>query len=308
VPENGIILESDRLLLEVSFDFLMFANHESVLGKAAKRFNYEFPIRFDFLDTMDGGNLSLQCHPTTQYIKEHFGENFTQDETYYILDTAEDAKVYVGFQENIDQTEFKEKLKNSFQNNTPVEVEQYVQTFPARKHDLFLIPSGTVHCSGKNTMVLEISATPYIYTFKMYDWLRMDLKGLPRPLNIDRAFQNLNFSRKGEKVKQELLSRQEVIKQGIDWQLVSLPTHPEHFYAIHRIEFDSTVEIATEGQCHILSLVEGIEITVRTGILEQPIHYAETFVVPAAAGSYVLMNQGKSHAKVVKAFVKDEHC
>ncbi|MDO1446435.1 ROK family protein [Rhodocytophaga aerolata] len=308
VPENGIILESDRRLLEVSFDFLMYAGHDSVLGKAAKRFNYEFPIRFDFLDTIDGGNLSLQCHPTTKFIKEHFGENFTQDETYYILDAGEEAKVYLGFQENIDQVEFKAKLEDSFQNNTPVEVENYVQTFPAHKHDLFLIPSGTVHCSGKNTMVLEISATPYIYTFKMYDWLRLDLKGLPRPLNIDRAFQNLNFERKGEKVQEELLSRQEVIKQGTDWQLLSLSTHPEHFYAIHRIEFDSTVEIATEGHCHILSLVEGSTITVRTGTLEQTIHYAETFVVPAAAGTYFLINQGNSRAKVVKAFVKDDHC
>ncbi|QHT70682.1 ROK family protein [Rhodocytophaga rosea] len=308
VPENGIILESNRHLLEVSFDFLMFAGNESVLGKAARRFKYEFPIRFDFLDTFDGGNLSLQCHPTTKFIQANFGENFTQDETYYILDAKEEAKVYLGFQENINKTEFREKLEDSFQNNTPVEVEKYVQVFPAQKHDLFLIPNGTVHCSGKNTMVLEISATPYIYTFKMYDWLRLDLKGLPRPLNIDRAFRNLDFERKGEKVQQQLLSKPEVIKKGQDWQLINLSTHEEHFYAIQRIEFDSSVEIATEGQCHILSLVEGSSITVRTGALEQTIHYAETFVVPAAAGSYVLINEGKSQAKVVKAFVKDDHC
>lgn len=308
VPENGIILESGHLLLEVSFDFLMFTGHRSILGKAAERFKYEFPIRFDFLDTVDGGNLSLQCHPTTPYIKDNFGENFTQDETYYILDSAEDAKVYVGFQENIKKEEFKSIVEDSFQNNTPVEVENYVQVFPARKHDLFLIPSGTIHCSGKNTMVLEISATPYIYTFKLYDWLRLDLQGLPRPLNIDRAFENLNFGRKGKKVEQELLSRQEVIRQGTDWQLVNLSTHQEHFYAVHRIEFDSTIEVETEGQCHILSLLEGSCIIVRTGTLEQQIHYAETFVVPAAAGTYLLTNQGNLRAKVVKAFVKDDHC
>jgi predicted NBD/HSP70 family sugar kinase/mannose-6-phosphate isomerase class I len=308
VPENGIILESGRRLLEVSFDFLMFAGNEAILGKAADRVKYEFPIRFDFLDTFDGGNLSLQCHPSKKFIEENFGENFTQDETYYILDAKEEANVYLGFQEDINSSDFKAVLEESFQHNSPVEVEKYVQVFPAQKHDLFLIPNGTIHCSGKNNMVLEISATPYIYTFKMYDWLRLDLKGQPRPLNIDRAFENLNFERKGDKVPQELISRQEVIKQGSDWQLVNLSTHPEHFYAIHRIEFDTTVEIATEGQCHILSLVEGNTILVKTGELQQRIHYAETFVIPAMAGSYVLINEGNTRVKVIKAFVKDEYC
>ncbi len=308
VPENGIILESDRRLLEVSFDFLMFAENEAILGKAANRFQYEFPIRFDFLDTFDGGNLSLQCHPTTKFIREHFGETFTQDETYYILDAKEEAKVYLGFQKDTISSEFKAALQESFQENKPVEVEKYVQVFPAQKHDLFLIPNGTVHCSGKNTMVLEISATPYIYTFKMYDWLRLDLKGQPRPLNIERAFQNLNFDRKGEKVREELISKQEVVNQGSDWQLVNLSTHPEHFYAIQRLEFDSMLEITTDNQCHILSLVEGTSILVKTGELTERIHYAETFVIPAKAGSYSLVNEGDTRAKVIKSFVKEDHC
>ncbi len=305
VPENGLVFESDGYLLEVSFDFLMFNNQQQVLGIHAQKFGYEFPIRFDFLDTYDGGNLSIQCHPSLKYIQDNFGETITQDETYYILDCKDTAEVYLGFQENIQPEEFRLVLEASQRENKEVEIKDYVQAHAAQKHDLFLIPNGTVHSAGANNLVLEISATPYIFTFKMYDWLRLDLDGNPRPINIEHAFNNLNFDRKGEKVQAELISKQEVIRQGEGWQLVHVPTHQEHFYDVHRIEFDKEIIIETHNQCHIMMLVEGSAITIKTANgTEQTFAYAETFVVPAAAQSYTLINLGKNRAKVIKAFLK----
>jgi mannose-6-phosphate isomerase class I len=307
-PENGVVFENNGLRFEISIDTLLYYDNQAVLGKAAKRFGYKYPIRFDFLDTMNGDNLSLQCHPSVAYTKQHFGEDFTQDETYYILEAGADAKVYLGFQENIYPEKFKNVLENSFENNLPVAVENYVQVFPAQKHDLFLIPNGTVHCSGTNNLVLEISATPYIFTFKMYDWLRPDLNGNPRTLNIDRAFDNLDFTRKGQVVTDTLISKQTIIKQGPDWQIINLNTHPDHFYAVQRMEFDLLITDVTDDQCLVLSLVEGSSILVKTGDREQVIQYAETFIIPASAGTYQLKNIGKQRAKVIKAFVKDDHC
>ena len=305
VPENGLIFESDGYLLEVSFDFLMFNNQQEVLGAHAQKFGDEFPIRFDFLDTYDGGNLSIQCHPSLKYIQDNFGETITQDETYYILDCKDKAQVYLGFQNNIQPAEFKSALEASQRDNKEVEITNYVQAHAAKKHDLFLIPNGTVHSAGANNLVLEISATPYIFTFKMYDWLRLDLDGNPRPINIEHAFNNLNFERKGEKVRAELISKQEIIEQGADWELVHVPTHQEHFYDVHRIEFDKDITVETHNQCHVMMLVEGSAITIKTANgTEQTFAYAETFVVPAAAQSYTLTNLGNTRAKVIKAFLK----
>ena len=307
-PENGIVIEGNSLLLEVSFDFLLYADHERILGNAAKRFGKEFPIRFDFLDTYDGGNLSIQCHPRTEYIKENFGENFTQDETYYILDCEPNAKVYLGFQEEVNPKAFKNALLDAQQMNIELPVEKYVQKHDVHKHDLFLIPNGTIHASGKNNMVLEISSTPYIFTFKMYDWLRLDLNGQPRPINIEHAFSNLYFERKGSTVVQELISHPLIMEEWQDGRKLKLPTHPVHFYEVDRFEFKGSVQINTNNQCHVCMLVEGESIEVSCDNFFQTFQYAETFVIPAAVKSYQFNYKGNNTAFVVIAYVKEEAC
>src|SRR5688572_6763401 len=304
-PEQGTVLESDGNLLEISFDLLMAHDAQAVLGDHADRFAQQFHIRFDFLDTFSGGNLSVQCHPRPSYIRKHFGEDFTQDETYYILDCKPGANVYLGFQDDIDSAEFRSALENSFHNGMPVEIERFIQTIPSEKHRLFLIPNGTIHCSGTDNLVLEISATPYIFTFKMYDWLRLDLQGKPRPLNIQRAFDNLYFERRGQAVERELIAKPTLLEEGDDWQVFHLPTHPSHFYDVHRIEFNTSVNVRTDGSPHILMLVEGPSLSLETlSGKRQRFNYAETFIVPAAADGYTLINEGIAPAKVVKAYLK----
>lgn len=305
VPENGLVFESDGNLLEIAFDWLMEQNTTGVLGKDAARFGTEFPIRFDFLDTVDGGNLSIQCHPSLNYIQENFGERITQDETYYILDCKEKANVYLGFQENINKEEFRTALEQSFENNSAIDIEQYVQSHEAKKHDLFLIPNGTVHSAGANNLVLEISATPYIFTFKMYDWVRPDLNGNPRPINIDHAFNNLRFERKGESVMSELISAPYTLESNEEYELIHYPTHADHFYDVHRIDFSNKVSIETNNQCHVLMLVEGESIIVKTKNGKSlRFNYAETFVIPANAEAYEITNDGAGKARVIKAFIK----
>jgi predicted NBD/HSP70 family sugar kinase/mannose-6-phosphate isomerase class I len=307
-PENGIVLEGDNNLLEVSFDFLLFAGNQKLLGKAARRFGTEFPIRFDFLDTFNGGNLSVQCHPRPAYAKEHFGENFTQDETYYILDCSPDASVYLGFRESINKDEFETALFDAQQKAMELDVEKYIQKLPSHQHELFLIPNGTIHASGINNLVLEISSTPYIFTFKCYDWLRPGLNGQPRPINIEHAMKNLYFDRKGQYVTEKLIAHPITETEWTGGKKINLPTHEEHFYSVHRYEFNGSITIDTYDQCQVCMLVQGTNIRVRSGDSDTIFYYTETFVIPAATGVYELTSPENETSFVVVAQVKEDHC
>ena len=65
VPEeNSLLLGFGDVSVEIPSINVVFQRPHELLGEAVHaRFGTEFPIRFDFLDTMDGGNLSFQVHP-----------------------------------------------------------------------------------------------------------------------------------------------------------------------------------------------------------------------------------------------------
>ena len=310
VPEeNSLLLGFGNRVLEIPAIDLVFRHPRELLGEPVyARFGTEFPIRFDFLDTMDGGNLSLQVHPLTEYIRQHFGMQYTQDESYYLLDARDDACVYLGLKENINRDGMKRDLRVAQDGGPAFQADQYVNQWPAKKHDHFLIPAGTIHCSGRNGMVLEISATPYIFTFKLWDWGRLGLDGRPRPIHLDHGIRNIKWDRTTSWVRSELINQVSEISRGDGWREERTGLHALEFIETRRHWFIRTVPHDTGGSVNVLNLVDGPEV-----IIESPthnfepftVHYAETFIVPAAVGKYTVRPAipGKESA-TVKAFVR----
>ncbi len=313
VPEeNSLLLGFGAVKVEIPSINLVFAHPHALLGEAVHaRFGTEFPIRFDFLDTMDGGNLSFQVHPLTEYIREKFGMTYTQDESYYLLDATEEGCVYLGLKENVDRERMVAELREAQEDEgLQFDVDKYVNRWPAKKHDHFLIPAGTPHCSGRNSMVLEISATPYIFTFKMWDWGRLGMDGTPRPIHLEHALRNVQWDRTTEWVTENLLNRFETIASGDGWQEERTGLHEREFIETRRHWFTGKVPHATHGGVNVLNLCEGEEVIVESPAGKFPslvIHFAETFIIPASVGEYTIRPHGPSEGKrcgTIKAFVR----
>ncbi|TVP93894.1 MAG: mannose-6-phosphate isomerase [Acholeplasmatales bacterium] len=291
---------------------VVFAQPVALLGDHVHaRFGKEFPIRFDFLDTMGGGNLSLQVHPFTEYIKDTFGMAYTQDESYYILDAGAEGTVWLGLKTGVDQAHLVADLHAAQRGEKPFPAEAYVNVYPAKKHDHISIPAGTIHCSGKDVMVLEISATPYIFTFKMWDWGRLGLDGLPRPIHLDHALKNIDWSRDSAWVEKHLLNPFTTLHETPQTIIERTGLHPtRQFIETHRHTSTEAVDHETHGSVNMLNLVEGVEATVSsmTDAFEPFIvHYAETFIIPAALTHYRITPSGPSHGQAIttiKAFVR----
>lgn len=312
VPEeNSLLLGFGDVRVEVPSINLVFQHPRELLGDAVHgRFGTEFPIRFDFLDTMDGGNLSFQVHPLTEYIQDKFGMNYTQDESYYLLDATEEGTVYLGMKEGIDRRQMESDLRRAQTGEIEFDADKFVNKFPAKKHDHFLIPAGTPHCSGRNSMVLEISATPYIFTFKMWDWGRLGLDGRPRPIHLDHGIANIQWDRTTEWVKRNLVNHFAPVASSDGWREEHTGLHEREFIETRRHWFTGTVPHDTRGGVNVLNLVEGKEAVVESPTAAFPpfvVHYAETFIVPAAVGAYTIRPYGESVGKecaTIKAYVR----
>ncbi len=312
VPEeNSLYFRIGGELFELPSVDLVLLRSRALLGEPVEaRFGKDFPIRFDFLDTMGGGNLSLQVHPTTQFIRESFGMCYTQDESYYLLDAGDDAVVYLGLKSGIEPEAMMDDLRRAQRGEIVFDAERYVNRIPAKKHDHFLIPGGTVHCSGADSMVLEISSTPNLFTFKLWDWQRLGLDGKPRPINVERGSRVIDWGRDTDYVREHLMNHTRVVSRGEGWIEESTGLHPNEFIETRRHRFSVPVRHTTQHSVNVFNLLEGEEAVVESpsGAFEPfVVHYAETFIVPAGVGEYTIRPYGKSEGSTcvtIKAYVR----
>ena len=309
--EVSILVEAGKHLLE--FPFFTFVQREgnSIMGGACvKKFGGYFPIRFNYDDTYhSSGNMSIQLHPDEAYAKKHYGELGRQDESYYVVATGHGAKTYVGFQENANTDEFIREVKKSETEFVPVDHDKYINSIPSKPGTQFMLPAGTIHASGRNQLILEIgSLTVGSYTFKMYDYLRADLDGVPRPIHTYHGERVLKTERKTKWVEENLVQEAKRVRGGKGFAEYVVGEHDLIYFGLRRLEFEKSIQDDTNGRFHVLTLVDGEKVVVES--LSDPKqryeqNYLDVVVVPASVGKYVIRNLGNQPVVIHKTMLKD---
>lgn len=295
--EVSTVLNMDGYSVELPFYIVVASNGEKLMGARCLRdFHGFFPIRFNYDDTFHAaGNMSIQLHPGEKFLTENHNELGRQDESYYIVATGQGARTYLGFRGDADADEFVSEIKKSEQEHTPVDYKKYIYGVRSEPGVQVMIPAGTIHASGQNQLILEIgSLTVGSYTYKMYDYLRRDLDGNPRPIHSYFGSLNLNRDMKEDYVRANLVNgRRRVLRSGTDWEELVVGECDQLYFSLRNLKFVDGMEDNTDGDFHVLALVDGESITVRSKkdpSLHFDMNYLDMVVVPASMGEYELIN------------------
>ena len=299
---------------KVEFPYFTFLQKEgvAVMGEpCVKKFHGYFPIRFNYDDSWhSSGNMSIQCHSGAKWNIENYNEFGRQDESYYVVEAGQDAKTFIGFRDDADTGEFIEKIKKADTEHEPFDYMKYVSYEESKPGLQVMIPAGTIHSSGRNQLVLEIgSLTIGSYTYKLYDYLRADLDGKPRPIHTWYGERNLAFERKTSWVRGNIVQKPRPVREGDGWREIILGESDLLYFTLRRFDFQTSIEDDTRGKFHVLSVVNGEHIRIRS--IDHPersfeAHYLDIVVVPANMGRYVVENlHPEEPVSVHKTMLKD---
>lgn len=309
--EVSIVVEVGSNILE--FPFYTFVQKEGValMGKdCVEKFSGYFPVRLNYDDTYhSNGNMSIQVHSGHDYNVTNYNELGGQDESYYVVATGHDAKTFVGFNDNIEVEKFIGEAKKSEKEFTQIDYQKYISYIESKPGVQILLPAGTIHASGRNQVVLEIgSLTVGSYTYKMYDYLRSDLDGIPRPIHSWHGENVLSKEMTFSWVKDNLVQEPRVVRKGDGWSEEIIGEHDLLYFTLRRLDFENIIEDYTDGKFHVLALVDGEKVMIQS--VEHPeLFFIQKFldivIVPANMGKYRILNQGNQPVCLHKTMLKD---
>jgi len=315
--EVSVVVEAGAEKLDINYCSFVHKEGVNLMGEdCVNKFKGYFPIRFNYDDSYHStGNMSIQCHSGGQFNIENYNEFGRQDESYYVVVTGHEAKTFIGFRDDADIPQFFKEIEAADTDHKPCDYMKYVSYEESKPGLQVMLPAGTIHSSGRNQVILEIgSLTIGSYTYKMYDYLRLDFDGKQRPIHTHLGELNVRQDRRTSVIHDPSSTEYIVQKPRLDcegegWKEFILGENPQMYISLRRLEFEKICEQDTKGEkFHVLALVDGENVRVRS--VECPerffdMQFMDIVCVPADMGKYVIENLGVEPIRVHKTCLRD---
>ncbi len=179
--EEAQSIVEDGLFAGRSLHELWTQHREEIFGAGYEK-SPRFPILIKILDARD--DLSIQVHPPAQLAAQLGGEPKT--EMWYIADCDSGAKLYVGLKNGVTKTDLADAIESG-------SVADCVHAITPHPGDSIFIPSGRLHAIGAGFLIYEIQQNSDT-TYRVFDWNRLGLDGLPRQLHVDQSLASIDFN------------------------------------------------------------------------------------------------------------------
>ena len=315
--EVSVVVEAGDEKLDINYCSFVHKEGVNLMGEdCVKKFEGYFPIRFNWDDSYHStGNMSIQCHSGGEYNVKNYNEFGRQDESYYVVVTGHDAKTFIGFRDDADIPQFFRDIEAADTERKPCDYMKYVSYEESKPGLQVMLPAGTIHSSGRNQVILEIgSLTIGSYTYKMYDYLRLDFDGKQRPIHTRLGEENVRQDRRYSVIHdpespEYIVQKPRLAASGEGWEEYILGENPQVYFSLRRLEFEKKCEQDTGGKLfHVLTLVDGDAVRVRS--VRHPeryfdLQFMDIVCVPADMGRYVIENLGREPVMVHKTCLRE---
>ena len=315
--EVSVVVEAGDEKLDINYCSFVHKEGVNLMGEdCVKKFEGYFPIRFNWDDSYHStGNMSIQCHSGGEYNVKNYNEFGRQDESYYVVVTGHDAKTFIGFRDDADIPQFFRDIEAADTEHRPCDYMKYVSYEESKPGLQVMLPAGTIHSSGRNQVILEIgSLTIGSYTYKMYDYLRLDFDGKQRPIHTRLGEENVRQDRRYSVIHdlespEYIVQKPRLAASGEGWEEYILGENPQVYFSLRRLEFEKKCEQDTGGKLfHVLTLVDGDAVRVRS--VRHPeryfdLQFMDIVCVPADMGRYVIENLGREPVMVHKTCLRE---
>lgn len=145
---------------DMYFDELLVKYPLEMLGSSKK-----MRILVKILDS--AVRLPAQAHPDKAFSKKHFNSEYGKTESWIVLDKRDDARIYFGFKDGVDEEIFSKAIDESKTDKDAME--RLMEYRTPEIGDVFLVPAKEVHAIGAGCLILEVQE-PTDFTIQPEHW------------------------------------------------------------------------------------------------------------------------------------------